>query len=207
MRDTLGVWKTTILGGALFLLPFAVVVFLVGQLAAILFPVVEALKPYMPDTGIPLGIVSSATLLAILLLAALCYVAGVVAQRSLAARFAARFEKSLLLLFPRYAIWKNAMASNLGNPADALAMKPVLVTLEGAARVGFETCRTEGGLVSVYLPSAPDPWSGEVVHVAAERVAPLTAAFGAALAVREPLGRRSEAAAPAPPGADFPPPL
>ncbi len=191
MRKSLGVVKTTILGGVLFLLPFAVVVFLLGQVAAIIYPLVEKLQQYMPETGISLGTVSGATVLATLLLLAMCYLAGLVASRSFAARFAAKFEKSILLLFPRYAIWKNAMASNFGAPVGGVAMKPVLVTFDDAARVGFETDRSDGGLVTVYLPSAPDPWSGEVVHVPAERIAPLAVEFGEAAAVCESLGRQA----------------
>jgi uncharacterized membrane protein len=191
VRTSLGFVKTTILGGVLFLLPFAVVVFLLGQVVALIYPAIHAIQERLPGPSISLGVVSSATVLAAIMLLAICYFAGRIAQRSFAARFAARFEKSLLLLFPRYAIWKNAMASNLGGQLDGAATKPVLVTFDAAARVGFETARSDAGLVTVYLPSAPDPWSGQVVHVPADRVAPLAVDFGVAVAVCESLGRQA----------------
>jgi uncharacterized membrane protein len=187
MRKTFGVWKTTILGGVIFLLPFAVVVFLLGQLAALIVSIAGKLDEYVPDATI--GIVSSATIAATLLLVAICFLAGLAARRSFATRFSDKVEKTLLLLFPRYAILKNQMASNLASHAGQASMQPVLVRFDDAARIGFETDRAEGGLVTIYLPGAPDPWSGHLVHVAAERVTKLAAPFGDATAVCETLGR------------------
>jgi uncharacterized membrane protein len=188
MRKTLGVWKTTILGGVFFLLPFAVVVFFVGQLAAIIAPVAKELQPYLP-ASLTFGVVSGATVAATLLVILACYVAGLAAQRSFAARFSDKIEKNLLLLFPRYAILKNRMASNLGGQSGTTMMTPVLVRLDDVTRIGFETERSADGPVTVYLPSAPDPWSGHLVHVAAERVTPLAADFNAVAAICETLGR------------------
>jgi uncharacterized membrane protein len=206
MRKSLGVVRTTIIGGLLFMLPFAVVVFLIGQVSFLIYPAVVKVQEFLPAAAFSFGFVSSATLLATLIVLALCYLAGLAAQRSLAARFSAKIEKSLLLLFPRYAIWKNEMASNLGGAATGnAAMKPVLVTLDDAVQIGFETDREPCGPVTVYLPSAPDPWSGRLVHVSSERVAPLAADFGQALAVFETLGRQANRVLashpPAPPAA------
>lgn len=191
MKTSLGFIKTSIVGGVLFLLPFAVVVFLIGQVAALVYPAVQAIQERLPGNRLSFGVASGATVLAALLLLTACYVAGRIAERSFAARFAARFEKSLLVLFPRYAIWKNAMASNFGGQLDGITMTPVLVSFDDAARVGFETCRGHDGLVTVYLPSAPDPWAGEVLHVKAERVLPLAVDFGAVVALCESMGRQA----------------
>jgi uncharacterized membrane protein len=188
MRQTLGIWKTTVLGGIFFLLPFAVVVFLIGELAAIVVPVAKQLQPYLPESNL-FGYVSLATLLAIALLIALCFLAGVIARRSFASRFSSQIEKYLLMLFPRYAIIKDQMASNIGGAASRPQLAPVLVRFDDAARMGFEVERTDGSLVTVYLPGSPDPWQGQVVHVQRDRVTPLGADFGQAIAMCETLGR------------------
>ncbi len=193
MRKTLGVWKTTVLGGVFFLLPFAIVVFLIGQLAEIIWNIAQPLAQHLPELNLSFGIVSTATIAATLLLFAMCYLAGLAARRSIATRFAGTIEKNLLLLFPRYAVLKEQFASNLGGKVVAPQMKPVLVQLEGVARLGFEADRAASGLVSVYLPGSPDPWQGVVVHVAPERVQPLEADFGAAVALCESMGRASAA--------------
>lgn len=189
MRKTLGVWKTTILGGVFFLLPFAVVVFLIGQLSAIIAPIAAEIHRRLPEgTAISFGVASLATVLAIVLLLVLCYLAGMVARSAFAARFAEKIEKNVRLLFPRYAILKNQIASNLGGHAGEATLRPVAVRVPDGVRLGFETERDPSGLVTVYLPGAPDPWSGYLLHVEAERVKPLDVSFGDAAAVCESLG-------------------
>jgi uncharacterized membrane protein len=189
MRKTFGVWKTTLLGGVFFLLPFAAVVFLVGQLSAMVAPVAVEINKQIPEEMHTFGIVSSATVLAILLLVLLCYLAGLVARKSFASRFSAKIEKTIVTLFPRYAILKDQIASNVGSLGPGPQMKPVLVRLDDATRMGFETARGADGRVTVYLPGSPDPWQGHVAIVAAERVEALGADFGAVVTMCESLGR------------------
>jgi uncharacterized membrane protein len=189
MRKTLGVWKTTVLGGAFFLVPFAVVVFLIGQVAYVISLVATPMAPYLNKWSI--GGASLAIILATLLVVALCYLAGLAARRSLGARFSEKIERYLLILFPRYGVLKDQIASNFGSQTTSPSMKSVLVTFDDAARLGFEVERTPAGAVTVYLPGAPDPWQGHVVHVPAERVSPLAVEFGEAVAICETLGRQT----------------
>jgi uncharacterized membrane protein len=188
MRKTLSVWKTTVLGGLFFLLPFAVVVFLIGQVAAMIVPVAARIEPYIPDR-LNVGNVSLATVLAIALVLALCYLAGLVARRSFASRFSGKIEKYLLMLFPRYAIIKDQMASNIGGDASRPQLAPVVVAIGNVSRLAFEVERSADGAVTVYLPGSPDPWQGHVAQVAAESVKRLNADFGQVVAVCETLGR------------------
>jgi uncharacterized membrane protein len=190
MRKTISIWKTTVLGGVFFLLPFAIVVFLIGQLAEIIWSIAQPLAQYLPRLNLSFGFISTATIAATLLLVLMCFLAGLAARRSFANRFAGSIEKNLLLLFPRYAVLKEQFASNLGGKPAAAPMKPVLVQFEGAARLGFEAQRA-ADLVSVYLPGSPDPWQGLVVHVPPDRVQPLAADFSAAVAMCESMGRAS----------------
>ena len=181
---------TTAIGGLLFLLPLIVVGALVGQIVPIVFSIAEALGTILPSflktpTGLSLLVV-----IAILVLLLLCFGAGLIARRSFGKRLAEKFEKNLVLLFPRYTILKDQMADSIGGDQTKARMKPVIVRLNEFSRIGFETERCEGtGLVAVFLPGSPDPWAGQVVFVASERIQPLTTDFGAAVAAHEQLGR------------------
>lgn len=189
MRKTLGVWKTTVLGGVFFLLPFAIVVFLIGQVAYVISLVATPIAPYLVNRS--LGGISLTFVLATVLVLVVCYLAGLAARRSFGANFAGKIERYLLILFPRYGVLKDQFASNFGTKTAAPMMKPVMVTFDDAARLGFEVERTPAGAVTVYLPGAPDPWQGHVVHVPAERVAPLAVEFGEAVSICETLGRQA----------------
>ena len=189
MRRHFSIWKTTILGGVIFLLPFAIVVFLIGQLAQIIYSIAAQLDWVVPQWS--MGGVSLAVLIATLGLVLLCYLAGLAARRSLGRQFSEKVERNLSLLFPRYVIWKSHLASNVVGADDgAAAMRPVLVTLDELARIGFEIERTASAdQVTVYLPGAPDPWTGHFVHVDAKRVKPLALTFAEAAALCESMGR------------------
>jgi uncharacterized membrane protein len=122
-----------------------------------------------------------------------CFGAGLLARRSLGKKLSENFEKYLLLLFPRYAIIKEQMASGIGGHENKPKMEPVLVRFIDSQRIGFETERTDDGLVTVYLPGSPDPWAGSVVQLNADRVETLDAEFGDTVATFEQLGRKSTA--------------
>jgi uncharacterized membrane protein len=190
MRTHFSVWKTTVLGGVIFLLPLAVVVFLVGQIAQMIYSVAGRLPQWT------VGGVSLAVALATLVLLVLCYAAGLLARRSFGRRFSEKVERTLLLLFPRYAIWKSHLATNVGaeHGGELFKFQPVLVAFDDSSRIGFEIERSEAAaLATVYLPGSPDPWNGYVVHIATGRVKPLAVNFSEAAALCESMGRGASA--------------
>jgi len=201
MRHHFSIWKTTILGGVIFLLPFAVIVFLLGQIVQVIYSVAARLNTVVPQWSF--GGVSLAVVLATLALAGLCYAAGLAARRSLARRFSEKIERNVLLFFPRYAIWKSQLTSNVGGEHSATAPQPVLVTFDELSRIGFEIERSAASAsgdpnatVTVYLPGSPDPWNGQVVHVESRRVTPLAMRFSEAAGMCEAMGRGASAMLP-----------
>ena len=190
MHHHFSIWKTTILGGIIFLLPFAIVVFLLGQLAQIIYSIAAQLDDAIPLPQWTVGGVSTAVLIVTLALLLLCYLAGVAARLSFSRRFSETIERNLLLLFPRYAVWKSQLAANVGADAAHPGMQPVLVTFDDHARIGFEIERTAAGdQATVYLPGSPDPWTGHVVHVPVGRIKLLAMNFQDATALCERMGR------------------
>jgi len=47
---------------------------------------------------------------------------------------------------------------------------PIIVQFDDYSQLAFEIEHLEGGKVVVYLPGAPNPWSGTVVYVTPDRV-------------------------------------
>lgn len=187
MHARLGFLKTTAIGGLIFLLPLIVLGALVGQAVQIVWLVAEALGQWIPvrsPRGIALLLVAAVAVLVLM-----CFAAGVVARWSLGQRLSAGFEKKLMMLFPRYAIFKDQLAGTIGGDVARPELKPVLARFADCCRVGLEVKRGPAGWVVIYLPGAPDPWSGTVVLLAAERVEPLTSDFGETVACFEKLGR------------------
>ena len=200
VSHSFGVLKTTAIGGIFFLLPLIVVGALVGQMLQVVVVVAKSVHTYLPVKS-PAGysFLLAATMLLMLLL---CFAAGLVAKRSLGKRFTESVEKYLLMLFPRYAIFKEQLTGNIGGEVLHNQLKPVIVSMPEGKRLGMEVERsgssdTDGsavegnGWVTVFLPGSPDPWSGSVVVVAMSRVQHLEIPFSEAIATAEQLGRGS----------------
>jgi len=183
--------KTTAIGGLLFLLPLIVIGVLIGQVVAMLMTVNKTLGEIIPDQT-PGGM-ALLILLAIAIVLLVCFGAGLLARRSLGRRISKGFEKKLMLLFPRYSIFKDQLAGSIGGDETKPRMKPVLARFDDSLRIGFEMARTDAVLVTVYLPGAPDPWSGSVVFLKNDRVQPLGTEFGDTVGIFEKLGRDSAA--------------
>lgn len=192
MSKLLSFLKTTAIGGLFFLLPLVVLGVLVGQVVAVVAAGVDVLDGVLPIRTTPGGIalLVGLSIASILLL---CFAAGAVARRTVGKRVLAWIEKGLLVLFPRYGIVKKQIAGSLGPGAGDLHMRPVHLALDDHVRLGFEVERAEHGPVTVYVPGAPDPWSGHVVLVEAERVTALDAELPDVLDVFERLGRGAAA--------------
>ena len=70
-------------------------------------------------------------------------------------------------------------------------LKPVLVRFDDYSQVTFEADRTVEGMVAIYLPDAPNPRSGSVSYVTADRVEPIDTSFMAVVRTYKHLGRGS----------------
>jgi len=192
MEKHFGFLKTTAIGGLIFLLPLIVLGALVGQVAQIVFAVAKVISGY--SGYVPVNTAwgwALVVLISIALIVLVCFLSGLAARRSLGQRFTGLVEKYLLMLFPRYIIIKNQMAGSIGEDANKPQLKPIMVHMADCRRIAFEIERPSDTEVTVYLPGAPDTWSGAVAYVTADRVQSLDIEFSEAVAICETLGKDS----------------
>lgn len=179
---------TTLIGGVVFLLPLIVVLTVLGQGLALMAGVAQPLAAMFPNRQI--GGVALASLVAVLLLVLLCYAAGLLARAALGRALSASLEDRLQTLYPRYTIIKG-MGQALGVHGVKSSLKTVLVTFDDHQVLAVEVERVPDGRVVVFLPSAPDPWSGSVVLVSHERVTAVQIEIGALHRSLRSIGRGS----------------
>jgi len=193
MRDrlakTISFLKTTAIGGLIFLLPLAVVGALLGYAYNVVMVIYEPMKTYLPVNSV--GGTALLFLFAVAIVVMLCFFCGLAARRAIARKFSQTIEKHLVAVFPKYAIYKDILAGNVGGDAHGPSLIPVTIRFDDSIRIGYEAGRTDGGLAIVYLPGSPDPWMGSVVLVEADRVEPLQVEFSEASGICERLGRDS----------------
>jgi len=158
---------TTLIGGVVFLLPMLVVLYVLGQGLALTTRVVQPLTGMLPDASI--GGFALATIAALVLLLLVCFGAGVLARATLGRALTDRFEARLQTIYPRYAVIK-AMSQGLHGALGQRVLQPVLVSFDDHQLIAFDIERLHDGRAVIYLPGAPDTWSGSVVLVTPERV-------------------------------------
>jgi uncharacterized membrane protein len=187
MNMRLGFIKTTVVGGFVFLIPAVIVVVALGKVIGTLKVLAKDLSSFFGIESLVGGFVLE--LLAIAATILLCFAAGLLAKRASAKRLRERLDTTLLNSLPGYTFIKG-FAENL-REAEQLAASflPVLVRFDDYVQIAFETQRDSAGKVAVYLPGAPNPWSGTVVYVPQERVEPLAMTLTEALRNIRTLGK------------------
>jgi hypothetical protein len=103
------------------------------------------------------------------------------AQTVAAQRFVHGLEGSVLSKLPGYEYLKQAGTSVLGF-GETAEHPVVLAHLGDAWRVGVKTDHVGEDLVAVFLPNSPNPLSGSVFFVSADRVRPLEGSLASAIA-------------------------
>jgi uncharacterized membrane protein len=186
--------KTTVIGGALFLLPVALILFFLSyalRLAKkIATPIADAL--HINQLGGPAGVIAI-TLLSILILVVISFGAGIIARTAAGRRIARWSESSLLGRLPQYQLVKS-MAEGLAHIESASGLKPALVSIEDGWQIGYLLEQLENDWVAVFLPQAPTPMSGNIMYFPVDRVRPLGITMVQAATIIKAIGVGSGAA-------------
>lgn len=95
------------------------------------------------------------------------------------------------MLLPGYAFVKGLTDSFSSGEEAAKTLIPSMVKLDECTQICFEVERSPEGNVVIYMPGAPDPWSGGVATVSAERVGRLDMSVAQATTMIRQLGRGS----------------
>lgn len=171
MRTAIDLFKSLLVGGLVFLLPFGVILVVFGKLLAISQQVGAGLH----DTLFP-GTESRALLLAfaILILVLIALAAGAFARTRAGLALFEWLERTVLSRLPIYTILRQTIADMSGG-VEVLGSegeeRVVAVHFDDQTQIGFVVDRAApDGRIVVYLPGAPSAMSGTVAIVEAARV-------------------------------------
>jgi uncharacterized membrane protein len=158
--------RTTVIGGALFLLPIFVVLVVLGRIFAVMGgltePVVEALG-VKTFGGIAVG--HLITILAIVLAA---FLAGLFARTDVGQAALTWIREGVSKTVPQFSLIQD-VATNVGSNDDASGMPVVLVPTDAGWNLGL-LLEAEGEWHAVFIPGAPQMSSGAVAYVHADQI-------------------------------------
>jgi uncharacterized membrane protein len=181
----MGFLKATIAGGLLFLLPMVLIVIVLGYAMRLARKVAKPISDLLPvDAVVGVGEV---TILAVLVLVVVSFVAGLFARTIAGKRIMRWSENSLLGGLPQYRLVKS-MAEGLAQVESTEGVNPALVSIDGGWQIGYLLEPLENGWVTVFVPQAPTPMSGNVMYLPADRVRPLGITMVQAMAIVKRMG-------------------
>jgi len=176
--------KATLVGGLLFLVPGVLVVIILGKAMQLAGKLARPISEHLPHTVLGVG---AGTIVAVLMLILLAFLAGLFARTKAGKRIGASLERSLLGGLPQYQMVKS-MAEGMTQVKSSDSVTPVLVSVEDAWQIGYLLEPLENGWVVAFLPQAPTPMSGNVMYLPADRVRPLRITMVQAMAIVKRMG-------------------
>jgi len=180
--------KTTVIGGILFLVPIIIFIAVIGKAVRLIKKLATPLSVLIPLDSI--GNIVVVDLLALGIVLLICFLAGLAAKSTLARKSVGNLESRVLSKIPAYGLLKSKIDA-IVQPEKAEGLEPVLARFDDYWQIVFEVERIQGGLVAIYLPGAPDPWSGSVCFVTEDRIQPLELALLPVVKTLKSLGKGS----------------
>jgi hypothetical protein len=163
MKGILNFVKTTIVGGFIFLIPFVILIIIIGKAFSILAALAKPLSALIPIKSFAgIAVLDLITVFFIILI---CFVAG-----------------------PIYSFVKS-LTESISGIRDKKTLKPVLLEFDDNSQLAFEVERVEEDNIVVYVPGSPNPWSGSVLFMKSERVKSLNIPFSEAIKLMGKFGQ------------------
>ncbi|MBS9719056.1 hypothetical protein ACFFUT_06830 [Pseudohalocynthiibacter aestuariivivens] len=178
--------KTTILGGILFLVPLAFIAIVLGKAFEVSMLLAQPLDGLIPLDS--LAGIAMANIIAIVLILAICFAAGLAAKTTMISKRVGRLDDTLIDIIPGYAVARGIVGGIAGEDDTTPVLSPVLVRFDDFDQLAFEVERM-GDRSAVFLPGSPSAWSGTSVIVDVDRVVRLDLPPHQAISLLRVMGR------------------
>lgn len=162
MKSIFKILKATFLGGILFLVPLVVLLVILEKGYGIIQKVTLPLVNHLPRVHV-LGIALQ-ELIGILIIILICFAAGLLARTANAKKLIQKLENGVLSFVPGYSFMKN-MNENIMGIESNQDLKVILVPTDAGWQFAFLIEQIDESTFTVFIPDAPNPWSGSVVFV------------------------------------------
>ena len=151
-------FKSTIIGGILFLIPLVVLIFILSKIYNFFHPYSVFLAEKLPFTKI--GGVSITPVFSLIFLVLVFFFAGIILRTKSMQKLTHWIEEKILVYIPGYSYIKARSENMLANDG-AFQWKPATVVIDDNEVICFVIDETEN-YCSIFMPSAPMPSTGVV---------------------------------------------
>lgn len=164
--------KSTVLGGVLIILPLAIFFFALTWIFGLVRTAISPLTNIVMQKSPLQGIV--ADILVVALLIAVCFSVGVIVRTKLGKWLYLLLESNVFLKVPGYSLIKETVSQFLGNKKSPFSSVALVQIFGNETLVsGFITDEHKDGTRTVFVPTGPNPTSGNIYHLPKDLVHPV----------------------------------
>jgi len=163
MKRLIEFFKTTIIGGLLVLLPIGLLAFMVAKAIDSAMAVISPIAAQLP-TG-----TRFANVIALALIIAGCFAAGLILRTVLGQRLKTIFEKNVLERLPGYSLLRS-LTRRVAGEDEGQTFAVALAVIEDGLVPAFIVEEHVDGRYTVFVPSVPTPAVGALYILPRERV-------------------------------------
>lgn len=196
LTRTKNFFKTTLLGGVIVILPAIILILAFKWLFGVVGNAIEPLTNLVVE-NITLPdryneIIATLIVLSVIVLG--CFLFGLFVRTRLGQMIYNSFEHSFLSKAPGYKMIKETVNQFLGKKESPFSSVALVRIFENETMVtAFITDRHDNGMVTVFVPTGPNPTSGFIYHLKEEYVHPVDASVEDAMRSVISCGAGSEA--------------
>ena len=169
--------KTTLLGGIIVILPITILIFVFRWLFNVvangikpLTDLVVSAIPLLPDQYDEL----IATIIVISVILGVCFLVGLFIRTKLGQLIFNVLENGVLSKAPGYKMVKETVNQFFGRKQSPFSSVALVQIFQNETKVtAFITDRHDNGIVTVFVPTGPNPTSGFIYHIPEEFVHPV----------------------------------
>ncbi len=176
LTRTKNFFKTTVLGGIIVILPAIILILAFKWLFAVVGNAIAPLTNLVVDT-LPTPeeynpLIATVIVLSVIVLG--CFFLGLFVRTKLGQMVYSGFENSFLSKAPGYRMIKETVNHLLGRKTSPFS-SVALVDIYGndTLMTAFITDRHDNGMVTVFVPTGPNPTSGFIYHLPQQSVHPV----------------------------------
>lgn len=185
MRTLKQFLRATLVGGLIFLVPLALVAFVVGRALGVARELTKGLDKFVP-AWLASGPVAELLVAAVLLLL-VTFLAGLFARTEPGQGIVAWVQRSIVATLPQFRL-AHAMLSQFEDEEHCRPEVEVVLVREDGWLLGFIFEPVDGPYVPVFVPDAPGWTAGKVSFMARENLRPAGINFGQAIGILSRLG-------------------
>lgn len=168
MKKLLQISRATITGGIFFLVPLVLLLMVLGKALTFLQRISKPLTKPLDHWHV--GGVAMHEIVAVLLLLLACFAAGFIARTATAKKLVSQIENKILVHFPGYNVIKTVMGDHADNIKNKDDLKIVLAQTDSGWQMAFLIEPISEDLFAVFIPNAPDLFSGAVVYAEKDKI-------------------------------------